>query len=209
MINYNEYSLLQLEWEIWFCYEGLGPNDYTSEESLLQLRKDLLNHQALAHQAELLPDIITFNDALQAALLNLYNHAHKLYAQVSAFEPNIELIANCFLSPNYPSLHPCQEANRQELWDALCDSGWNPLYMDGVTHELVLPRDLEVSFDAFIGMDCPTPNWNEGLDPFLTKDLHLISAFHNLFDHTNFALTDFIFVRDFNIEININLEEKV
>ena len=49
----------------------------------------------------------------------------------------------------------------------------------------------------------------EGLDRELTKDLHLINAFHNLFDHTNFALTDFIFVREFNIGININFEEPV
>lgn len=208
MINYNEYSLLQLEWEIWFCYEGLGPNDYTSEESLLQLRKDLLNHQALANQSELLPDIIAFNDALRTALLNMYNHAHKLYAQVSAFEPNIELTANCFLSPNYPSLHPYQEANRQELWDALCDTGWNPLYDTGVMHSLVFPRDLGISFESFIGMDIPPTNWDEGLDHELTKDLHLINAFHNLFDHTNFALTDFIFVRDFEEKININFEQK-
>ena len=206
MINYNEYSLLQLEWEIWFCYEGLGPNDYTTEESLLQLRKDLLNHQALAHQSELLPDIIAFNDALRMALLNMYNHAHNLYTQVSAFEPNIELTAECYLPQKYPSLHPYQEANRQELWDALCDSGWNRLYDDGVAFPFILPRDKEMSFDSLIGMDCPPPNWNEGLDQELTKDLHLINAFHNLFDHTNFALTDFIFVRDFDTHINIQIE---
>ena len=153
MINYDEYSLLQLEWEIWFCYEGLGPNDYTSEESLLQLRKDLLNHQALANQSELLPDIIAFNDALRTALLNMYNHAHKLYAQVSAFEPNIELTAECYLPQKYPSLHPYQETNRQELWETLCDAGWNPLYGTGVTHSLEFPRDLDVSFETFIGMD--------------------------------------------------------
>ena len=209
MINYNEYSLLQLEWEIWFCYEGLGPNDYTTEESLLQLRKDLLNHQALANQDELLQDIIAFNDALRTALLNMYNHAHKLYAQVSAVEPNIELTAECYLPQKYPSLHPYQEANRQELWNALCDTGWNPLYDTGVTHSLEFPRDLGVSFESFIGMDLTPSNWNEGLNQELTKDLHLINAFHNLFDHTNFALTDFIFVREFNIEININLEEPI
>lgn len=58
-------------------------------------------------------------------------------------------------------------------------------------------------------MDCLPPNWNEGLDGELTKDLHLINAFHNLFDHTNFALTDFIFVRDFVEDINIHLEQNI
>ena len=54
-------------------------------------------------------------------------------------------------------------------------------------------------------MDCPPPNWNEGLDPELTKELQLISQFHNLFQHMSFAITDFIYVRKFKTEINIVL----
>lgn len=64
-----------------------------------------------------------------------------------------------------------------------------------------------MSFESFIGMNCTPPNWNEGLDRELTKDLQLINAFHNLFDHTNFALTDFIYVRKFNTEIKIEINK--
>ena len=39
----------------------------------------------------------------------------------------------------------------------------------------------------------------------LAKDLHLISQFHNLFQHTLFAITDFIYVRKFKTEINIEI----
>ena len=82
------------------------------------------------------------------------------------------------------------------------------MYDTGVTYSLILSEDcLDESFDTFIGMDCPPPNWNEGLDPELTKDLHLINAFHNLFDHTNFALTDFIYVRKFNTRIRIEINK--
>ena len=70
---------------------------------------------------------------------------------------------------------------------------------------LTFPRDEGYTFDSFIGMDCPPPNWNEGLDPELTKDLHLISQFHNLFQHMLFAITDFIYVREFRTEINIEI----
>ena len=92
------------------------------------------------------------------------------------------------------------------MWCALRDCGYNPLYEDGVSlSTLTLPSDFRESFDDFIGMTCPPPNWNEGLDPELTKDLHLISAFHHLFNHTHFALTDFIFVRDFRTEIRMEV----
>ena len=208
MIHYDDYTLQLLEREIAYIYSS-DVTGYPEREYLLELRKRLLENQALDHQAELLPDIIAFNDALTDALKRMYDRAHEMYAQVSAISPNIEVEAKCFLSYDYPSRHPYQEEDRQELWNAICDSGWNRLYDDGVAFPFILPRDKDESFDTFIGMDCPPPNWNEGLDPELTKDLHLIQQFHHLFDHTHFALTDFIFVREFNIEININFEENL
>ena len=72
---------------------------------------------------------------------------------------------------------------------------------------LTFPRDEGCTFDSFIGMDCPPPNWNEGLNPELTKDLHLISQFHNLFQHMLFAITDFIYVRKFRTEINVEIKK--
>lgn len=208
MICYNAPVLRLIETEIFNTFNSTGV-DYPNYSNLLEIRKTLLNDLALVQQEKLLPDIITFNDALHSALRKMYDRAHSLFAQISAIQPDIELTAKCYFSRKYPPLHPYQNPGRQDLWDALCDSGWNSLYVDGVSHELVLSRDMNESFDTFIGMDCPPPNWNEGLDPELTKDLHLIQQFHHLFDHTNFALTDFIFVRDFNIEININFEENL
>lgn len=116
------------------------------------------------------------------------------------------LTAKCYLDTDYPVLHPIQGEDRQDLWYALCDGDLNPMYADGVSVlTLTLPRDEDDSFDSFIGMDCPPPNWNEGLDQELTQDLHLINQFHTLFQHMNFALSDFIYVRKFKTEINIEI----
>lgn len=211
MIHYNDKFLSRLEKEIRFAYNDKYDifDDYTHYGCLLELRKNMLNDQALTrkNQEELLPHIITFNDALCDALKHMYDSAHELYRQMSTIQPSIELEAKCFLSNRYPSLHPFQKNKRQELWEALSDTGWNPLYESGVTQSLDLPHDMDMSFDEFIGMKSGLPNWNERLDQVLTKDLHLINAFHNLFDHTNFALTDIIFVREFVEEITIKIEE--
>ena len=204
MICYNAPVLRLIETEIFNTFNSTGV-DYPNYSNLLEIRKTLLNELALVQQEKLLPDIITFNDALQSALRKMYDRAHSLFAQISAIQPDIELTAKCYFSRKYPPLHPYQNPGRQDLWDALCDTGWNPLYGTGVTHSLEFPRDLGVTFEAFIGMDCPLTNWNEGLDPELTKDLHLLNAFHNLYDHTSFALTDFIFVRDFEEKIDIHI----
>ena len=186
---------------------------YSHYGNLLELRKTMINRKVLARQENILPDIIAFNDSLRNALKEMYDRAHRVWGNVQgneAFSGEVELTARCFLGHDYPELHPVQEEDRQELWNALCDSGWNPLYEDGVTlTTLTLPRDINDSFDSLTGMDCPPPNWNEGLDQELTKDLHLISPFHNLFDHTEFAITDFIYVRQFETEINIVIDRKV
>ena len=112
-------------------------------------------------------------------------------------------------SYDYPKLHPVQAEDRQDLWNAICDAGWNRLYYDGVSlTNLSLPRNDE-SFESFIGMNNEYNNWNEGLDRELTKDLHLTSAFHNLFEHMEFAITDFVYVREFETEINIEIIKSV
>ena len=82
----------------------------------------------MAHQEKLLPDIIAFNDALTAALREMYDRAHRIWDAIKdkAEDPNhIQLTAKCYLGNDYPPLHPVQRANRQELWNALCDWGWN------------------------------------------------------------------------------------
>lgn len=210
MIHCNDYTIERIEQEIVAEYDQF-PVDYPEHRYLLKLRKDLLNQQALALQSELLPDIIAFNDALRNALHSMYKHTHQVWNDLAGLHyENFEVTARCYLGSDYPTLHPLQNNSRQDLWDALRDSGYNPLYEDGVSlSTLTLPNDLHKSFDDFIGMTCPPPNWNEGLDQDLTKELHLISPFHHLFDHTNFALTDFIFVRDFRTEINVEIDNEI
>lgn len=212
MADIHDYDIQQIEDEILMKYND-SRYDYEDFDCLLEMRKRMINNRVLAHQEDILSDIIAFNDALTAALREMYDRAHRIWNDIKdndTYGDDVELTAKCFLSRDYPELHPMQSENREELWDAICDSGWNLLYSDGVSlPTLTLPRDINVSFDSLIGMDCPPPNWNEGLDRKLTKDLHLTSVFHNLFDHTNFAITDFIYVRKFETEINIEINKKV
>ena len=210
--NISDYSIEAREREIIQSYNDCrcyGSND----DILLSLRKEIVNKKMLASQKELLPDIIAFNDALREALCEMYERAHRIWNKMkqSIDETDgeeIELTAKCYFEYNYPEQHPIQGKERQDLWYALCDEDLNPLYADGISVlTLTFPRDEGYTFDSFIGMDCPPPNWNEGLDPELTKDLHLISQFHNLFQHMEFAITDFIYVRKFRTEINIEISK--
>ena len=205
-----DYSIEAIEREIIYRYKSARCYE-SDDDYLLSLRRDIINKKILAHQKDFLPDIIAFNDALREALREMYDRAHRVWKKVADVidetdGEEMELTAKLYFDYTYPELHPIQGEDCQDLWDALCDGDLNPMYADGVSVlTLTLPRDEDDSFDSFIGMDCPPPNWNEGLDQELTKDLHLISQFHNLFQHMNFALTDFLYVRKFKTEINIEI----
>ncbi|MCR5574917.1 MAG: hypothetical protein K6F78_08885 [Bacteroidaceae bacterium] len=199
-----------IEREIILKYNDYRCYDFDNDV-LLSLRKHIINKQVLANQKELLPDIIAFNNALREALRDMYDRAHRIWDKMiniidEGDGEEMELTAKCYLDADYPALHPIQSDDRQDLWDALCDEDLNPMYADGISVlTLTFPRDENYTFDTFIGMDCPPPNWNEGLDPELTKDLHLISQFHNLFQHMLFAITDFIYVRKFKTEFKVEI----
>lgn len=205
-----DYSIEAIESEIIYRYKSARYYE-SNDDYLLSLRRDIINKKVLAHQKEFLPDIIAFNDALREALREMYDRAHRIWDKVvqsidEIDSDEMELTAKLYLNYNYPELHPLQGEDRQDLWDALCDGDLNPMYADGISVlTMTLPRDEGQTFESFIGMDCPPPNWNEGLDQELTKDLHLISQFHNLFSHMLFAITDFIYVRKFKTDINIEI----
>ena len=203
MIHFDDYNLQMIEREIRHYYVR---KEYKQVECLLRVRKEMLNELAMSHQKELLPDIIAFNDALCDALKVMYDRALSLYRQVSAIQPNIDLEARCYLDYNYPKLHPYQANRREELWEALCNEG-NPYYEHcGAARIIFNKRNCE-PFETFIGMVDGITNWNEHFDPLLTKNLHLIEPFHSLFEDMNFALTDFIYVREFNWDFNITNDD--
>ena len=207
MVDIHDYDIQCIENEIILTYEH-SLLEHSQFECLLTMRKDMINKRVLAHQEEILPDIIAFNDALTATLHELYDRTRRIWGFIKYnkdFGENTEVFGKCLLPYTYPEEHPVQGEDREILWEALCSSGWNPLYADGIS----LPRlrfshnDEEETFTSLIGMEYPPPNWNEGLDREQTKDLHLTSAFHNIFEHMNFAITDFIYVRKFETEISI------
>ena len=210
-------DIQRIESEIIKAHNGIGiryrKNDYSNFDCLLEIRKDFINKKVLKHQEELLPEIIDFNEALRNALQKMYNKARRMWIDFQKLQDwgdDIELTAVCYLGVVYPTRHPLQGEDRQDLWNALCDDELNPLYAGGVSLQtLTFPSDNKESFETLTGMDCPPPNWNEGLDRNLTKDLHLIWQFHHLFDHTDWAITDFIYVRDFEIRIKVNINNHI
>lgn len=197
-------AIRDIEEEIVNSYNTNG--HYENDKCLLEIRRNLINEMVLAHQENIIEPIREFNDCLMEALKELYERAKRIYDDLKAhsdYGDEIDVTASLYLDNDYPKLHPIQRYDRQDLWEAICDGGWNVLYDEGISFYI----GRNESFESLTGMDCPPPNWNDGLDSELTKDMHLCMQFHHLFDHTQFAITDFIYVRKFWSEIKIVIDK--
>ena len=78
MVDIHDYDIQCIEQEILWKYDK-SPYDYPDCDCLLSLRRNMIDKRVLAHQEEILPDIIAFNYALTAALRELYDRAHRIW----------------------------------------------------------------------------------------------------------------------------------
>ena len=101
------------------------------------------------------------------------------------------------------------------IWEILTASGLNPLYDDDGCGGLLLGNKDGLNYKSLNGYlnigyyESEEDNWNEGLDREWSKQMHLVYAFHNLYEHLNFSLYDLIYVRDFDIDINLSFEGRI
>ena len=153
--------------------------------------------------------LLTKKRALKAQLEEMRRQTIALGVKVvcRAPSPDTETIGKCFLGYNYSKTHPVQTMRAKKMWDILNGSldTFDSLYDDGVAHCFrVHPSDDGLEYDScnqvlYLGEEID--NWNEGLEEEFTKNLHLIYAFHNLWDHMHFSIFDLLWVRDFSVEL--------
>jgi len=181
-------------------------------QSLLKIRKAILNNMFVLdkHYLQLIND---FNEAMKQQMIEMRKRTIALYESVAEanLPGTIEVDGRCFLGYDYPPLHPIQDNRAKRMWDILNGTidDYVPLYSKGFgqfridTSHSVIP-EIE-SEHKMLYLEDELDNWNEGLDREMTKDLHLIYPFHDLFEHMEFSIFDLLWVRDFNIELNVEI----
>lgn len=120
---------------------------------------------------------------------------------------DIEVVSKCFLDYGYPQSHPVQTIRSKKIWAILNGTidNYCPYYDDGVimggyTADGTADVYDQAPKNSILYQQKEIDNWNEGLDPELTKDMHLTFQFHNLYDHTHFSIFDLLWVRKFEVE---------
>ena len=153
-------------------------------KSLLGIRRNILHdYFVMDENYKLL--LSEFNEALKLQLIDMRNRTIKLYESVKGNDVKNDMVVRgkCFLGYEYSKIHPVQTVRAKKMWAML----------NGTINEMLYLQE-------------EPDNWNEGLDRELTKDMHLIHAFHNLYEHLDFSIFDLLWVRDFNIELHAEID---
>lgn len=184
---------------------------------LLKERQNML-WQLNVYDDEMKRLFTDFNAALRKACTELYRRTMATYQEYRYRGGSMEDFAvygKIFLSYDYPECHPVQTERAKRVWDVLTQRYFCAIYDDGCTWPLSFCKKYPPeqsgfeTMEAWLGMEAKKDNWNEGLDREWSKGLHLIYPFHNLYDHCYFSLYDLIYVREFNLEVTVGLEDRV
>lgn len=173
---------------------------------LLKIRKQLLDREFVMDEQykSLLSE---FNEALKKALLTMRTQSIATVEAVynTPLGDDINVTGKCFLDSLYPPAHPIQTKRAQKMWEVLAGgiSNYIPMYEGGVDVWYCSNRDTG-SENELLYLNDTTDNWNEGFDKEMTKDMHLVFAVHNLFQHMEFSIFDLLWVREFEITVEVS-----
>ena len=116
MVDLHDYDIELIEREILWKYND-NRQDYSDCDCLLSLRKDMINKRVLAHQEEILQDIIVFNDALRDALKEMYDRAHCIWDSIkeNAWGMMWRLQPNASSPTTIQYITPCKVKNEKNF----------------------------------------------------------------------------------------------
>lgn len=175
---------------------------------LIGLRRNLLADMFVMDEnyKRLLSD---FNETMKQQLIRMRHETIKAAHGVMNADVTgeIQAIGKCFLGYRYSKLHPVQTMRAKKIWAILNGSidDYVQFYSDGVLMGGYVydSRKEQESENQMLYLQEEPDNWNEGLDMEITKDMYLIYPVHHLVSHTDFSIFDLLWVRDFNMEIQM------
>ena len=161
-------------------------------------------HELLEQRKYILDDMLE----VRQRTINLYESVTR-----ANLPGSVEVTGKCYLGFNYPKLHPIQDERAKKMWNLLngCEDRYMPLYDDGLGQYRIRSYDPPVpdyeSVNKMLYLEDEPFNCNDGLDREWTKDMMITYQFHELYDHMEFSIFDLLWVREFEIELNVEIDD--
>ncbi len=182
-----------------------GGNE-TAVQKGLELRREMLE-DAFVYLEENKELLHSFCSRLNDAVISLYRKTWPLYEQLNKVDMTNDITLVAKLRMVYPELHPVQDEEEQEVWNALQVWRYNPGFdeafnlMHRAGHQEV---HNEESILQLHPKDVP---WDEQLPDEWNQDLPLTMLFHHWHTHSFFSLYDLMFISDIEGYLRIELDE--
>ncbi len=179
--------------------------DETIIRNGLEYRRKLLE-EAFEYTTENKELLRAFCTRLNNSVISLYRKAWPLYKTMvgTGLTTDITLVASFKIT--YPSLHPVQDAEEKEVWNALQTWRYNPGF-SGPFHMMLHEGHQEkYDEDAILKLQPNDEAWDEELPKEWDQDLSLTMLFHHWHTHSYYSLYDLIYVRDITGNIHVELD---
>jgi hypothetical protein len=174
------------------------------------MEDDEVNDFNLRHRKSLLNDAFIYNegnadlmrglcDYLCRAINELHRKCLNVYktARNSDVGGKITIIGN--IMPTFPKSHPRFSDEEEEIVNSLCDSTYNPSI--NLMRGVFIQNEEDDCDESVLGMEglfCSTEVW--------LCDQQVPRLLNHWLAHTNYALYDLLWVREYTFEIDVDID---
>lgn len=182
-----------------------GTNE-TAVQKGLELRRRMLE-DAFVYSKESKEILHSFCSRLNDAVISLYKKVWPLYVQLSKADMTKDITLVAKLRMAYPELHPIQDEEEQEVWNALQVWRYNSGFDNAFT--LMYRQGYQEVYDekAILQLQPKDEPWDEQLPGEWSRDLPLTNLFHHWHTHSYFSIFDLMYIRDIEGCLRIELDE--
>ena len=193
--------------------DRIGLAIYDSKE-YRELRNVLIDESEgadinLRHRKRLLDDAFVYNannadlmrglsDCLCRAITDLHKKCLDVYKAVD-LSVSGKITVTGIIMPTFPMSHPgfCEE--EEEIVNSLCDGTYNPSI--NLISGVFIQGEDEDCEESFLGMEklyCSKKEW--------LCDQQVPRLLNHWLNHTNYALYDLLYVREYTFEIDVDID---
>ena len=173
-------------------------DDYEGADINLRHRKRMLD-DAFDYNVDNADLMRGLSECLCRAINDLYRKCLTVYKAIHDSDVGSKITAIGTIMPTFPNSHPCFCEEEEEIVNSLCDSTYNPSInlMRGVFIQSE-KEDCEGSVLGMEGLSCSTEGW--------LCDQQVPRLLNHWLCHTNYALYDLLYVREYTFEIDVDID---
>lgn len=173
-------------------------DDYEGADINLRHRKRMLD-DAFAYNKDNADLMCELSNCLCRAINDLHKKCLVVYKAIQSSGISGKITVTGTIMPSFPHRHPGFCEDEEEIVNSLCDGTYNPAI--NLMRGVFIQTKEEDCIESVLGMEelcCSTEEWLYGLQ--------VPRLLNHWLEHTNYALYDLLYVREYTFEIDVDID---